>query len=71
MSMPAFMLPTSPTQVQLFATATDLLQSSLPNLPSYPVLDVSLPRWSGQRVIGLNANFIALPCFALPGNDQE
>jgi FixJ family two-component response regulator len=47
-------------QVQLFESATDLLQSSLPAIPSCMVLDIRLPGLSGLDLQALLAN-VGLP----------
>jgi FixJ family two-component response regulator len=47
-------------QVQLFESATDLLQSSLPAIPSCIVLDIRLPGLSGLDLQALLAN-VGLP----------
>jgi FixJ family two-component response regulator len=47
-------------QVQLFESATDLLQSNLPAIPSCMVLDIRLPGLSGLDLQALLAN-VGLP----------
>ena len=56
-------------QVQLFESATDLLQSSLPAIPSCMVLDIRLPGLSGLDLQALLANFgLPIPIIFITGH---